>query len=89
MPFARTFAPFVAGVAHMHPGRFAFFNVTGAILWVGISCGGGAARYVRPPDVRRRLRVGVPGRWYYCEAVMKTLHPDVARPAGVAPAATA
>jgi membrane-associated protein len=41
VPFARTFAPFVAGVAHMHPGRFFFFNVSGAILWVGIFVGGG------------------------------------------------
>jgi len=34
MPFIRTFAPFVAGVADMHRGRFTFFNVTGAVLWV-------------------------------------------------------
>ncbi len=41
VPFARTFAPFVAGIAHMHPGRFLFYNVSGAILWVGIFVGGG------------------------------------------------
>lgn len=34
VPIVRTFAPFVAGVASMHRGRFVFFNVTGAILWV-------------------------------------------------------
>ena len=35
MPFVRTFAPFVAGVAQMTRSRFTFFDVTGAVLWVG------------------------------------------------------
>lgn len=35
MPFLRTFAPFVAGVAEMPRARFTFFNVVGAALWVG------------------------------------------------------
>ena len=34
VPIIRTFAPFVAGVAGMHQGRFLLFNVTGALLWV-------------------------------------------------------
>jgi membrane-associated protein len=34
MPFVRTFVPFVAGVAEMSRGRFSFFNVIGALLWV-------------------------------------------------------
>lgn len=34
IPIIRTFAPFVAGVAGMHQGRFLFFNVTGALIWV-------------------------------------------------------
>jgi membrane-associated protein len=35
MPFVRTFAPFVAGVASMSRRRFTFFDVTGAMLWIG------------------------------------------------------
>jgi len=35
MPFVRTFAPFVAGVANMTRSRFTFFDVTGGALWVG------------------------------------------------------
>jgi len=34
MPFARTFAPVVSGVAAMPYRRFATFNVTGAVLWI-------------------------------------------------------
>ncbi len=34
MPFLRTFAPFVAGVAKMSRARFTFFDVTGGSLWV-------------------------------------------------------
>ena len=34
MPFVRTFAPFVAGVAKMTRTRFTFFDVTGGALWV-------------------------------------------------------
>ncbi|WP_370679216.1 DedA family protein [Comamonas sp. GB3 AK4-5] len=41
MPFIRTFAPFVAGVAHMERSRFTLFNVLGALLWVvGIATAG-------------------------------------------------
>jgi membrane-associated protein len=35
MPFVRTFAPFVAGVASMTRRRFTFFDVTGGALWIG------------------------------------------------------
>jgi membrane-associated protein len=35
MPFLRTFAPFVAGVAQMTRSRFTLFDVTGGVLWVG------------------------------------------------------
>ena len=35
MPFLRTFAPFVAGVAQMTRSKFTLFDVSGGLLWVG------------------------------------------------------
>lgn len=34
MPFIRTFAPFVAGVAEMTRSKFTTYNVVGALIWV-------------------------------------------------------
>ena len=42
-PIIRTFVPFVAGAASMTYSTFAFYNVTGALLWVGICVGAGYA----------------------------------------------
>ncbi|RZL99628.1 MAG: DedA family protein [Variovorax sp.] len=54
MPFIRTFAPFVAGVAAMDRGKFTLFNVVGALLWV---LGIGTAGYFfgNLPFVRQHL----------------------------------
>jgi len=41
LPFIRTFAPFVAGVAAMTRSRFTLFNVAGGMLWVVGLCGAG------------------------------------------------
>ena len=38
LPFIRTFAPFVAGVADMNRRRFTLFNVLGAFIWVWGIC---------------------------------------------------
>jgi membrane-associated protein len=41
VPIVRTFVPFVAGAAQMTPATFVFYNVTGAIAWVGLCFGAG------------------------------------------------
>jgi membrane-associated protein len=41
MPFVRTFAPFVAGVAQMTRSRFSFYDVSGGTLWVVSLVGAG------------------------------------------------
>jgi membrane-associated protein len=41
VPIVRTFVPFVAGAGEMTYASFAFFNVTGAFIWVGLCVGAG------------------------------------------------
>jgi membrane-associated protein len=41
VPIVRTFVPFVAGVAEMSYPSFTFYNVAGAIAWVGLCVGSG------------------------------------------------
>ena len=43
VPIVRTFVPFVAGAGTMTYASFAFYNVTGALIWVGICVGAGYA----------------------------------------------
>ena len=43
VPIVRTFVPFVAGAGSMTYATFVFFNIAGAVLWVGICVGAGYA----------------------------------------------
>jgi membrane-associated protein len=54
VPIVRTFAPFVAGVGRMTYARFAVYNVTGALLWIGSLVGAGYL-FGNIPLVRRHF----------------------------------
>ena len=41
VPIVRTFVPFVAGAGQMKPSSFVFYNLIGAIGWVGLCLGAG------------------------------------------------
>lgn len=41
VPIVRTFVPFVAGAAEMTAASFGFYNLVGAISWVGLCLGAG------------------------------------------------
>jgi membrane-associated protein len=66
MPFLRTFAPFVAGVAAMTRSKFSFYDITGGGLWV-VSLVGAGYLFGNLPWVQANfslivwLMIGVPG----------------------------
>ncbi|EPR44586.1 SNARE associated protein [Desulfovibrio sp. X2] len=60
LPIIRTFAPFVAGIAAMSYKSFVFYNVTGALLWVGVVLGIGHF-FGNLPIVRQNMAVAIYG----------------------------
>jgi membrane-associated protein len=63
VPIVRTFVPFVAGAGTMTYSTFALFNITGAIIWVGICTLGGYA-FGNVPIVRENfslVAIGIVG----------------------------
>lgn len=60
VPIVRTFVPFVAGGANMTYRVFALYNVTGAVLWVGI-CAGAGYLFGNIPVVKENFELVVIG----------------------------
>jgi membrane-associated protein len=58
VPIVRTFVPFVAGAGSMSYPQFAFFNVSGAILWVALCVGAGYG-FGNVPWVKERFELVV------------------------------
>jgi membrane-associated protein len=56
VPIVRTFVPFVAGAGYMSYGAFAFYNVTGAVLWV-IGCFGLGYVFGNVPIVKKNFEI--------------------------------
>ena len=57
MPFARTFAPVVAGIADMGYKRFATYNIVGGLLWVLSCCLGGYFLGQAIPDLEKNIHL--------------------------------
>lgn len=60
VPIVRTFVPFVAGGARMTYRTFAFYNVIGALLWVGL-CGVAGYLFGNIPIVKENFELVVIG----------------------------
>jgi membrane-associated protein len=60
VPIVRTFVPFVAGAGSMYYPRFAFFNITGVLAWVGI-CVGAGYLFGNVPIVKNNFSIAVLG----------------------------
>lgn len=59
MPFARTFAPVVAGIAEMGYRRFATYNIFGGLAWVLSMCLGGFFLGQAVPDLDKHIHIVV------------------------------
>ena len=60
VPIVRTFIPFVAGAGAMNYGRFIWFNVIGAFLWVLVCVGAGHV-FGQTPFVKKNFELVIIG----------------------------
>lgn len=60
VPIVRTFVPFVAGAGTMTYSSFAFYNVSGAIIWVGVCTFAGYA-FGNVPVIKENFSLAVLG----------------------------
>jgi membrane-associated protein len=60
VPIVRTFVPFVAGAGSMSYPQFAFYNMAGGILWVGL-CAGAGYGFGNVPAVQKNFELVVVG----------------------------
>ena len=60
VPIVRTFVPFVAGAGTMTYSSFAFYNVSGAIIWVGVCTLAGYA-FGNVPVIKENFSLAVLG----------------------------
>ena len=90
VPIVRTFVPFVAGCGSMSYPQFAFYNVIGALLWVGLCTGAGYA-FGNIPWVKDNFTVVVlgivfvsllPMAWHLAQSRWNRRAPDVNVKAG-------
>ncbi|WP_028357318.1 DedA family protein [Brackiella oedipodis] len=60
VPIVRTFAPFVAGLGHMHYGHFLRYNIIGGALWIVLFVGAGYL-FANLPIVKNNLSIVILG----------------------------